>query len=86
MKPLQMYLQKNLVILAVTVSLELTIMCFSITPPSGHIDLELKNEKNIRPVLAKVPINQVSSESVQPFRNVPMMTTTTTDDGQTTMT
>ena len=32
-----MYLQKNLVILAITVSLEMNIMCFSITPPSGHM-------------------------------------------------
>ena len=45
-----MYLQKNLVILAITISLEINIMCFSIMPPSGHIkDLELKNEKNVRP-------------------------------------
>ena len=30
-----------------------------------------KNEKCVRPVLAKVPTYQVSSKSVQPIRNVP---------------
>ena len=32
-----MYLQRKLVILAITVSMEMNIMCFSITPPGGHI-------------------------------------------------
>ena len=70
-----MYLQKKLVILAITVSLEMLKMCFSITPPIVATRIELKNTKNLQPVLSKVPINQVSSESVQLLRNVPMMTT-----------
>ena len=67
-----MYLQKNLVILAVTVSLEMNIV--------PHKDLELKNEKTVRPVLAKVPTHQVSSELVQPLSFVPM--TMDDDDGR----
>ena len=41
-----MYLQKNLVILAITVTLETTKMCFQVTPPIGHIKPYIGKMKN----------------------------------------
>ena len=69
MEPHQTYPQKNSVIIAITISLEMTIMCFSITPPGGHIDLKLKNEKNVWAPVAKVHTHQVSSELLLPFQS-----------------
>ena len=75
MKPVQMYLQKKFGDSSYHRQPGNDRNMFLDNAPQWpHKGLNLKNEKNIRPILAKVPTHQVSSQLVQPLRNVPLLT------------